>query len=108
MSAFNQKPIIITTAMPLSFWNTLRAAGVLAATQGKPIEVISITWTDMGPNADYTITDGMPANTVLQQGNTGPDYIGGDKFEAWPSGVKRWRDWQVTQLNGGTLQIDYR
>jgi hypothetical protein len=108
MSAFNQKPIRINTPMAQSFWTILRAAGVLAASQGKPIEVISIKWIDPGATASYSITDASISNNILDQGDTGPDYVGGDLQNVFPPGVKRWRDWQVVILTGGELQIDYR
>lgn len=106
MSAFNQKPIIVNVPMASSFWTILRAAGVLDSTHGKPIQVTSIKWVDQGPNASYTITDASASHNVLDTGTTGPDYVSGDQqFRFSPP--KHWRDWQVVELSGGELQIDY-
>lgn len=106
MSAFNQNPIIVDSPMTQSFWATLRAAGVLAAGQGKPIQVTSIKWLDAGLNATYAITDASASHNTLDNGDTGPDFTGSDPvYTFFPP--KHWRDWQVTQLTGGRLQIQY-
>ena len=74
---------------------------------GKPIQVVSIKWLDPGASASYSITDGV-GNSILDQGDTQSDYIGGDVQNIYPPGAKRWRDFQVVILTGGALQIDYR
>lgn len=108
MSDFFQKPLRITAPMARSFWTELRAMGFLDSIQGKPIEVISIKWSDPGPNADYLIHDASQSQSTLDEGATGPDFVGGDLQYVFAPGVKRWRDWQVSQLSGGELIIDYR
>ncbi|HEX3091524.1 MAG TPA: hypothetical protein VHW72_02810 [Candidatus Angelobacter sp.] len=104
MSNFNQKPIIITAPMPLSFWATLRQLGVLSSTNGKPIIVTSIRWNDPGGGAQYIITDASASQNQLAFGDTPLDFQGADPIDYMH---RKWRDWQVTVLNGGTLTIDY-
>jgi hypothetical protein len=107
MSNFNQKPIIITAPMPLSFWATLRQLGVLSSTIGKPIQVTKIVWNDPGGGAQFVITDASVSSNQLAFGDTPVDFVGADPVQDFGTGVQ-WRDWQVTILNGGTIAIYYR
>ena len=104
MSNFNQKPIVITAPMAQTFWATLRQLGVLSAGQGKPIIVTSIQWNDPGGGAQYIITDGSVSQNQLAFGDTPLDFQGADPVD---NTRRKWRDFQVTVLNGGTLAIHY-
>jgi hypothetical protein len=109
-NSYNQKPIRINEPMPLTFWDSLRQLGVLASTQGKSIEVISIRWIDPGPSSTVVIFDGVGVqpNNLLFQDDTPLDFVGQDIQYAYPPGVKKWRNWQVMSMTGGELEIDYR
>lgn len=105
MSSFNQKPIIINSAMAQSFWTNLRNLGVLAQTMGKPIRVEKIVWNDPGGSASFVITDASANQNQLAAGNTPLDYVGADPIY-YPDAT--WRDWQVTVLTAGDLYVYYR
>lgn len=106
--------------MAQSFWTILRGLGVLpplganaaavGAGQnfGKPICVTHIYWDDPGGGSSVIITDGVgtaEAN-ILAQGDTPLDYVGSDPINL-ACYCRKWRDFQVTTLTGGTLVIQY-
>lgn len=94
--------------MTQSFWANLRAMGVLAAGQGKPIQVTSIKWNDPGPSSSYIIFDGVGTapNNQLRSDDTSINFAEGSPQSIFHPPL-HWRDWQVAVITGGEIEIDY-
>jgi hypothetical protein len=109
MSAFNCNPIKIDAPMTQTFWQTLRAAGLLGSQFGKPIQVTQIYWRDPGAGASVTITDGMGTadNNILAEESTPLDFASEDPYNITTS-ERLWRDWQVTELTAGEIIIHHK
>ena len=88
--------------MAQDFWVTI---GVPAG-QGKPIIVDKIVWIGPGASASFTITDASAGANVLAKGSTPAGFIGADPEYRFPRGMP-WRNWQVTELTAGELEIHY-
>jgi hypothetical protein len=100
----NQKPIRITGtgAMASDFWATIS----VPAGQGKPIMVDKIVWVGPGASASFTITDASTGANVLASGTTPAGFIGSDPEYDFET-PRPWRNWKVTALTAGELQIFY-
>jgi hypothetical protein len=101
----NQKPLRITGTggMAQDFWTTIS----VPAGQGKPIIVDKIVWIGPGVSANFTITDASTGANVLAAGSTPASFAGADPEYDFPNGGKQWRNWKVTQLTAGELEIHY-